>query len=223
MYVSVGCLHINLTSLSLLVAYWAVMRRPTSIPRRSRRLSMLFAMVVAPPAELYVHSSWRSHLAVIVVDGEHKDSAFQVRRRIEWHRWWRRLLARSSSLTRSAVDSTFDRISCRLSSIDQSSFRGSSEEIIFSWTSWHWSKWYSSCLHLHVHNVHRQCSSFTVLFCVVRIVESFYFSSSAVATNICSVTRSLKLSSVEPGYYLDGWPPGKTKCCEPVPVRRCGP
>jgi len=41
---------------------------------------------------------------------------------------------------------------------------------------------------------------------------------SAVATNACSVTRSLKLSNVEPGYYLDGWPPGKTEHCEAASV-----
>jgi len=45
----------------------------------------------------------------------------------------------------------------------------------------------------------------------------------SVATNACLVTRSLKLSNVEPGWYLGGWPPGKTERYEPVSVRLCGP
>jgi len=44
-----------------------------------------------------------------------------------------------------------------------------------------------------------------------------------VATKASSVARPLKLSNVNLGYYLDGWPSGKTEHCEPVSVRRCGP
>ena len=38
-----------------------------------------------------------------------------------------------------------------------------------------------------------------------------------ITLNTPVLVRSLKLSSVEPSQYLDGWPPGNTGCCwQPV-------
>jgi hypothetical protein len=55
----------------------------------------------------------------------------------------------------------------------------------------------------HVHYNRTRLSQFEVVCQLPDDVVSAC-SRSTVATNACSVTRSLKLSNVEPGKYLDG-------------------
>jgi len=61
---------------------------------------------------------------------------------------------------------------------------------------------------------HRNRSASSQHGIMISWVKFFYSRRLVVATNSCSVTRSLKLSNVEPGEYLDGRPPWKTERCE---------
>jgi len=65
-------------------------------------------------------------------------------------------------------------------------------------------------------------------YCERKVVEqqmqmAGFLREPTVATKASSVARSLKLSNVDLGQYLDGRSTGKTERCEPVSVRRCGP
>jgi len=60
-----------------------------------------------------------------------------------------------------------------------------------------------------------RCSYSMIPLCIfIDKYDNIIVSELAVATNDCSVARSLKLRHVDLG-YLDGWPPGKTGRCEP--------